>query len=202
MSTSIVYRSAFGYEVLMRALYGRHYADRMRAVAEQVPAGPSVLELCCGPATLYRRYLRGRAGAYIGLDVNERFVTRLARHGIDARRVDLAASTAALPEADVAIMQASLYHFLPEAGPIIERMLVAARQLVVISEPVRNLASSSLPLIGQLGRRAADPGVGGHGGRFTEATLDALMEHYRDRVTAAFLIPGGREKVYVLGAGG
>ena len=55
VSTSLIYRSATGYELLMRALYGRHYADRMRAVADEVPAGSSVLELCCGPATLYRR---------------------------------------------------------------------------------------------------------------------------------------------------
>jgi SAM-dependent methyltransferase len=186
----------------MRVLYGRHYVERMRAVAEQVPAGASVLELCCGPATLYRRYLRERTSAYIGLDVNERFVARLARAGIDARRVDLAGTAVPLPVADVAIIQASLYHFLPDASRILEEMLAAARELAIVSEPVRNLASSPLPVIGRLGQRAADPGVGGHAGRFSEATLDQLMDNYRDRVRRAFLIPGGREKVYVLGAGG
>ncbi|MBV9048180.1 MAG: hypothetical protein JOY58_07920, partial [Solirubrobacterales bacterium] len=68
MSTSVVYRSALGYELLMRVLYGAHYTARMRAVADQVPFGSSVLELCCGPGTLYRRYLQPRASAYIGLD--------------------------------------------------------------------------------------------------------------------------------------
>jgi hypothetical protein len=97
-------------------------------------------------------------------------------------------------------MQASLYHFLPEAGSIIERMLTAAGERVVISEPVRNLASSNLPAVRWLGRRGANPGVGGHAERFTEATLDGLMDRYQDRVLAAFLIPGGREKVYVLAA--
>src|SRR5436305_14222025 len=53
--TSLIYRSALGYELVMRALYGRHYAERMRAVAAEVPHGSSVLELCCGPATLYKR---------------------------------------------------------------------------------------------------------------------------------------------------
>jgi SAM-dependent methyltransferase len=201
-STSLVYRSAAGYELLMRALYGRHYADRMRAVAEQVPAGASVLELCCGPATLYRRYLRNRAGSYIGLDVNDRFVAQLTRAGIDARVVDLSADTHPLPSADVAIIQASLYHFLPDPGPLVDRMLEAARQRVIVSEPIRNLASSANPLLGLLGRRAADPGVGGHGDRFTEATLDRLMDRYSDRLRATFLIPGGREKVYVLARGG
>ena len=80
----------------MRALYGRHYGDRMRAVAEQVPDNSSVLELCCGPGTLYFRYLRGRAGAYIGLDVNQGFVERLRDRGVDARLVDLASGDEAL----------------------------------------------------------------------------------------------------------
>jgi SAM-dependent methyltransferase len=185
----------------MRVLYGRHYADRMRAVAEQVPAGASVLELCCGPATLHRRYLRDRAGSYVGIDVNERFVAGLKRAGVDARRIDLSDGSQPLPEADVAIIQASLYHFLPDASRLLDRMLAAAHELVIVSEPVRNVASSALPLVRTLGRRAADPGVGGHAERFTESTLDRLMDRYRDRVRSAFLIPGGREKVYVLAAG-
>jgi hypothetical protein len=71
---------------------------------------------------------------------------------------------------------------------------------VIVSEPIRNLASSGVPGVGLLGRWAADPGVGGHTGRFTEATLDQLMERHRRQVSSAFKIPGGREKVYVLRA--
>jgi SAM-dependent methyltransferase len=202
VSTSLIYRSAQGYELLMRVLYGRHYAARMSVVAEQVPAGASVLELCCGPGTLYLHHLRDRAGSYIGVDVNERFVAALRRRGVDARQLDLAGAAEPLPAADVVIMQASLYHFLPEAGALVDRMLAAARDRVIVSEPVRNLASSDLPGVALLGRRAADPGVGAHADRFTEATLDELMARYRERTLAAFPIPGGREKVYVLAAGG
>jgi SAM-dependent methyltransferase len=201
VSTSLVYRSAVGYEMIMRVLYGRHYAARMRSVAEQVPPGASVLELCCGPGTLYRRYLHGRVGGYIGLDVNESFVADLQRRGIDARRIDLADPSAPLPAADVALMQASLYHFLPDATAILDRMLDAAGDRVIVSEPVRNLATSALPGVALLGRRGADPGVGGHAERFTEATLEELMARYRPRIRSAFAIPGGREKVYVLSAG-
>ena len=201
-STSVIYRSATGYELLMRALYGRHYEDRMQAVADQVPDGATVVELCCGPGTLYTRHLRDRASGYIGLDVNQAFVSKLRGQGVDARVMDLADPDVALPGADVAIIQASLYHFLPDAGSLVDRMLAAAQERVVVAEPIRNLSSSRLPGIGLLGRRAADPGVGGHEQRFTEASLDQLMEGYADRVRSAFLIPGGREKVYVLGAGG
>lgn len=202
VSTSLIYRSAAGYELLMRALYHRNYAARMDAVAARVPQGASVLELCCGPGTLYRRFLRRRAGTYIGLDVNEGFVAGLRRRGVDARILDLANASEPLPPADVVIIQASLYHFLPNADGIIDRMLAAARELVIVSEPVRNLASSGVPGVALLGRRAADPGVGGHAHRFTEATLDQLMRHYQTRIRDRFLIPGGRELVYVLAAGG
>jgi SAM-dependent methyltransferase len=202
VSTSLVYRSAGGYELLMRTLYGRHYAQRMQAIAEQVPAGASVLELCCGPGTLYRRYLRERTSNYVGLDINEGFIARLRRDGVDARVQDLADAGAPLPAADVAILQASLYHFLPHADSVIDRMLTAARERVIVAEPIRNLSSSTLPGIARIGRRAADPGVGGHEQRFDEARLDELMQRYRRRIQAAFTIPGGREKVYVLAAGG
>ena len=97
-------------------------------------------------------------------------------------------------------MQASLYHFLPDAEAIVERMIAAARDRVIVSEPIRNLASSELRVIGALGRRAANAGVGDHGQRFTEATLDLLMQSHRPRVLKVFLIPGCREKVYVLQA--
>ena len=97
VSTSLIYRSAAGYELVMRALYGRHYAARMRAVAAQVPDGAAVLELCCGPGTLYTHYLRGHVSAYIGLDLNQRFVAQLREQGVDARNVDLANTAEALP---------------------------------------------------------------------------------------------------------
>ncbi len=200
MSTSLIYRSALGYEWLMRALYGRHYGARLRSVADRVPPGASVLELCCGPGTLYRRHLRQRAGAYVGLDVNQGFVDRLRAQGVDARLVDLAGEQP-LPRADVVIMQASLYHFLPGASAVLDRMLAAARQRVIVAEPVRNVASSQLSIVASLGRRGTDPGVGGHAQRFTEESLGDLMERYRERVQETFLIPGGREKVYVLAGG-
>ena len=198
MSTSLIYRSAIGYELLIRGLYGRHYADRMRAIANEVPAGSSVLELCCGPATLYRRFLRGRTASYVGIDVNAGFVASLRRRGIDARERDLAADDSALPSADVVIIQASLYHFLPQPEPIVDLMLAAARDRAIVSEPVRNLASSDVPILGTIGRRAADPGTGGHAQRFDERSLDEFMNRYRARVLKEFAIPGGREQVYVL----
>lgn len=199
VSTGLVYRSAVGYGLVMRALYGRHYAARLQAVAGYVPAGASVLELCAGPGALYERHLNRRTGAYTAIDVNPRFVARLRRLGADALTLDVSRADR-LPGADVVIMQASLYHFLPEAAVMVDKMLAAARQLVIVAEPIRNLSCSRLALLARLGRRATDPGAGrrDHGQRFDEPALDRLMEGYPGAVTASFVIPGGREKVFVL----
>ena len=52
------------------------------------------------------------------------------------------------------------------------------------------MASSQVAPIARLGRRAADPGVGGHAQRFTEASLQELMARYRDHaVVKLMLVP-------------
>jgi hypothetical protein len=197
----LVYRSSIAYELSMRLLYGRHYRGRMRAVAAEVPPGSAVVELCCGRGTLYTRYLHESASSYIGLETDARFVAGLRRHGIDARPVDLTGSREPIPSADVTIIQAGLYHFRPDPTHIIDRMLAAARRLAIVSEPVGGLASSSNPMTRLITRSAIDPRRGGGGERFTEQKLDALFEPYRELLLKTTLIPGGREKLYVLRAG-
>jgi SAM-dependent methyltransferase len=198
LAASLIYRSPRLYELVMLALYGRHYFARYRAVADLIPAGASVLDVCCGPATLYHRHLRGKGVRYTGLDLNEAFIRRLTRAGAGGQVWDLAGGEP-LPRADYVVMQASLYHFLPDPAPVVDRMLDAAGEQVIIAEPVRNLASCKLPLVARLARHQTDPGAGAPAGRFTEATLGAFFARYAEREARSFLIPGGREKVYVLG---
>ncbi|WP_280386480.1 class I SAM-dependent methyltransferase [Nocardia wallacei] len=199
MGTSLVYRNATVYELLMRGLYGRHYGARYRAVAEQIPDGADVVDVCCGPATLYTRYLRGRSGSYTGLDLNAGFIARLNAAG-GRGTVWNVHSDAALPPADYLVMQASLYHFLPEPAPIVERMLAAARKQVIISEPIRNLATSDNRVLAAIARRYTNAGEGAQRHRFTEATLDDLFRRYESRVVRQSLIAGGREKLFVVAA--
>ena len=108
---------------------------------------------------------------------------RLRRLGARRCELDLADRRPPLPEADVVIMQASLYHFLPGADAIVERMLAAARERVIIAEPIRNLSTSRLPLVARLGRRGRPTrGAGdGHAQRFDEPALDRLMAPLRAR---------------------
>jgi SAM-dependent methyltransferase len=187
----------------MRVLYGRYYAARDAAVAAHVPDGSSVLELCCGPARLYERELRGRTRSYVGIDANAGFVERLRRRGVDARRADVA--TAELPAADVVVMQASLYHFLPEeqAAAIVARMRAAALDRVIVAEPVRNLAQSRLPFVSRLAAGGAATAEGAQAQRFNAASLRVFMERFGSAVVQVEVAPGGREHVYVLtGAAG
>ena len=199
MPTSPIYKSATLYELAIFALYGRNYASRYREVADLIPGGSSVLDLCCGPARIYRRYLKKKSVVYTGLDMSPRFVSRVKRLGGQAAIWDLRQDRA-LPTADYVLMQASLYHFLPDASPIIARMLAAAKKQVIVSETIRNVASSKSRVISALAQLLTDPGVGKQPHRFTEQSLDQLFEPYLDRAAKILYVAGGREKVYVLNA--
>src|SRR5207302_1350395 len=156
LSTSLIYRSAATYELAMLAIYGRHYRSRYTAIAGLVPARASVLELCCGPGRLYTSFLRKKDVVYTGLDANQRFIQHLrskaTRNGVTGLVFDLRSSRP-LPLAEYVVMQASLYHFLPDASAVIESMLRCSQNEVIISEPIRNLSSSRSTLIAGVGRR-------------------------------------------------
>ncbi|OBH58706.1 class I SAM-dependent methyltransferase [Mycobacterium sp. E2479] len=199
MPTSLIYRSGVSYELLMRTLYGRHYAARFRAIAALIPEGATVLDVCCGPGTLYSRYLREKSVDYLGLDLNNGFIARLNDAGGRGEVRNLHADTP-LPRADFVIMQASLYHFLPDPRAVVDRMLAAARNRVIVAEPVRNMTTSDNRVLAALGRRFTNPGDGAQAHRFTEATLDEFFRNYAPRVVQQSLIAGGREKLYVLSA--
>lgn len=199
VSTSFIYRNGAIYGLLMRALYGRHYGARYGAIAGLIPVGATVVDVCCGPATLYTRYLRTKSVDYTGLDLNDGFIARLTAAGGHGR-VWNAHSETPLPAADFVIMQASLYHFLPEPGPVIDRMLAAARSRVIVAEPIRNMATSDNRVLATIGRRFTNAGDGAQTRRFTEETLDEFFSGYAERIEQQSLIAGGREKLYVLKA--
>lgn len=181
----------------MWVLYGRHYTARYKAIAELIPNNARVLDLCCGPAILYTRYLRNRDINYTGLDLNARFIARLRQAGGQGQLADLR-SDKPLPAADYVVMQASLYHFLPDPRPLVDRMLAAASEQVIITEPIRNMATSNNKMVAAIGRRFTNPGSGEQHSRFTEDTLQTFFESYADRIGHAELIAGGREKLYAL----
>lgn len=196
--TSLVYRHQALYELIMVLLYHRHYRARYRSIADLVPAGSSVLDVCCGPGILYTRYLKFKDVHYLGLDSNETFVAKLRSAGIDAIRADLT-KVAELPQVDVAIIQASLYHFLPnDAGRVIKKLLQAARRKVIVAEPVRNLSTLKIGWLASFAQRQSDAGRGAEPLRYDAQSLAREMAPFESSIERRFTIPGGREIVYVL----
>lgn len=201
MSTSIIYRWPFLYESFLLVRYRGDYAQRSRAIAEVIPDGATVVDLCCGPATLYFSHLRRKRVRYTGLDINRGFVDRLSARGLTGILWDVTSETP-LPEADYVVMQGSLYHFLPNPYSIVDRMLAAAKQRVVLTEPVRNLADSKNPFVAWLAKRLADPGTGDQPNRFNEKRFEEFLTRYRDKgwVVESYPIAAGREQLCVLRA--
>lgn len=196
MSATLIYRQAFIYEAAMWALYGRHYGARYSTIADLIPPDSKVLDLCCGPGTLFDRYLRRKRVDYTGLDISESFIRRLRQRGGKGLVWDLQRDIE-LPKSKYVVMQASLYGFLPNARPMFERMMRAAQNGVIVSEPIRNLASSSNPVIAAMSKRLTDAGDHRSDHRFTEQTLDEFFSPYKSSIDQVFRIPGGREKVFV-----
>jgi hypothetical protein len=199
MATSIIYRSPLLYELIMVALYRADYQARYAALADLIPENSSLLELCCGPAILYRRYLRSKNVLYRGLDISSTFVRKLTAEGISSDIWDLK-NDRPLPSADYVLMQASLYHFLPDARPVLNRMLAAARHQVIVAEPIRNLASCASPFVRRVASVLSNAGEGREERRFTEQTLDALACSLGPQLKRSFLAPGGREKICIFKA--
>jgi SAM-dependent methyltransferase len=202
MTTSLIYQNAFIYEGLMRALYRSAYSTRFQALADLIPEGGSVLDVCCGPGTLFHRYLKQKGVCYTGLDINSAFIKRLSTGGGTGMVWNLEEDRP-LPRKEYVIMQSSLYHFLPDAAPIVKRMLAAAEKQLLIAEPIRNMANSQIALLAFLARKLTNPGTGDQPHRFDEARLDALLQPYQQRgqVVESRLIAGGREKLYILASG-
>jgi SAM-dependent methyltransferase len=196
LATKLIYRSSLLYETVMRLLYGRHYQARSQAVAGLIPPDCSVVDLCCGPGLLYREYLKAKDIDYTGLDASPFFVRKLTQRGIPALLWDLN-SARPLPRADYLIMQSALCYFLPDPSSIIGRMLDAARRAIIIAEPIRNLSTSRFSLLRQCAIKLSGP-PGENPKRFTEETLDRFFSNYAEELREKFLIPGGREKVYLL----
>jgi len=193
----LIYKSPALYEIINWLLYGRHNRTRYGMIADLIPPGSSVVDLCCGPATLYHRFLRAKNVRYTGLDVSPSFVDALNKHGGHGILWDLR-SDQPLPRADYVIIQGALYFFLPDPSPLIDRMLAAADKELIIAEAIRNLSSSTIPGVSNLAKRLAGSAEGTDSVRFSEETLDQLFADYAPELKQSFKIPGGRDKVYVL----
>jgi len=171
---SPIYWTGYGYDLVMRALYGRDYQATYAAVAERIAGAASVVDVCCGTARLYQDFLRQRGCEYLGLDFNGDFVMHARRRGVNVRWFNVL--TDPIPAADYVVMCSSLYHFGDDADVVLEKMRRAARRGVVVSEPVRNL--SAAPLVGALAAALTNPGVGSYAHRYDLGRLGELTRRH------------------------
>jgi glycosyltransferase involved in cell wall biosynthesis len=172
---SPIYWTSRIYDLVMRLLYGRALEQTYADVARRIPDGASVVDLCCGTAKLYRHHLRGRGCQYLGLDFNGRFVLEGHKAGVPMRLFNLL--TDPVPCADYVVMLSSLYHFRRQAGDVLARAKAAAREGVIISEPIRNL-STRPSWLGRIAGRLSNPGIGEYRERLDLAELRALSDAY------------------------
>ncbi len=186
LGKSPVYWSAQGFDLFMRLAYGKETQAIQAAVAERVPAGASVVDVCCGTARLYRDHLAAKGCAYLGLDFNSHFVFHVRKHGARARFFDVLKDS--VPPAEYVTMVSSLYHFRRQAAGVLTRLRSAASRGVIVSEPVRNFAGKDT-FVSRLAARLSHPGVGDSTERFT-------LEEFRALATAQ----GASEFVYHEGA--
>lgn len=151
MKFGFIYSHPLIYNLLIWTLYRGRPRERFRCVAQKIEEGQTVLDLCAGTDMLFR-LLHKRVKSYTAVDINPGFTRALTKKGITTITADITAVT--LPVADVVTMNSSLYHFRQELTLVITKMLNAARDKVIILEPVRNISSSENRILRFIARRS------------------------------------------------
>lgn len=198
MKSSFVYRSPQAYKLVMKLLYRKRYEDRYRSIAEEIPDGVKVLDVCCGDCALYTLFLKNKA-LYTGIDITDSFIKSAKKKLINIIPLDVRFDK--LPQSDYIIMQASLYQFIPLHKQIVNNLLDSALKKVIISEPINNLSNSNNRVISFIARRSANPGTGHTKDRFIEETFrEFFINNYNSRIEKFKFIPGKRELMVILNA--
>lgn len=188
----LVYRSVWGYKLLLRLLYGAQYREKYSQVARQIPPGSSIVDLCCGDCVIAPAVLAG-GGRYLGLDINERFVRAAHKRGWEARLWD--ANKDPIPEADFICIQSSLYQFIPHERDLLREMYAKARRGILISEPVVNVTQNG-GWLGKLAEKWTSVGGKRFPARFSAETLQKALEIFPRECTEAHFLE--RETLYVV----
>jgi hypothetical protein len=180
----------------MRLLFGRFFKARYQVIDNLISRGAEVIDVCAGDCRLYLDFLQKKGVKYLGLEYSPHFVRWANRAGVEAKIFDVWKDD--IPAADVVVMQASLYQFIPREEEVLEKLLASSRKWVIIAEPVRNVSDSRFGLLAKLGRLLTQPRRQGDGkytgDRFNRESLTRLFRSFEE-FERSFLIPGGREMV-------
>ena len=105
-----------------------------------------------------------------------------------------------LPRADVIVMQSSLCQFIPRQREILDKLLGAARRLVIIAEPVKNMSSSHSTILASLAKKltAPPPSAGQYQAeRFTDQSFLEFVQSYPQFISSQ-LLASERERIALL----
>ncbi|CAN5895339.1 hypothetical protein BH11MYX2_BH11MYX2_32960 [soil metagenome] len=194
---SPIYWSPWIYRLTMRILYGDAEKLREEVVAQVVPKGASVLELCCGPGRL-GLLLTKKNCEYMGLDCNSSFVAHAQKAGLNVQK-SILPPLPSVPDFDYVVVVASLYHFKSQAELFVDSLWAKARKGLIIREPIKNRSAHPNRLISTMSRIMSHPGVGDLPERFSELEVDRLLSRYREnRNSYSKLVSDGPDKLYVL----
>jgi hypothetical protein len=90
-------------------------------------------------------------------------------------------------------MHGSLYHFIRDGRGALEKMLAAARQMVIVAEPVRNMSHSRWAAVRWLSKMLTRTDRAGNRGaeRFTAETFAELCRQFSE---CAEISPPGADR--------
>lgn len=192
MKTGFMYWYPALYGSIVRCVYGKNFYSRYKVISDILPEHASVVDVCCGDCYI-STFAKKKNIDYLGLDINPEFVKYALKRGINARVFNIKEDI--VPRADYVIMQGSLYHFIPEHRPVIEKLFSSADKAVIISESAENIASSKNPIVSFFADLATsvDGKIFSH--RFTKQELLYLFNMHN--VSMVKEIQGGRDLVGV-----
>jgi SAM-dependent methyltransferase len=194
----LFYANSRLYRTLMAVTYRQHWAERFRAVADWVPDGAQVLDVCCGDGSLAEHLPPNTR--YRGLDRSGALLRAGRKRGRPVEWFDVCSGS--LPKAEVVVCQVSLYQFHPKTEQLLERLFEAATRRLIVSESVWSLTRSKLPLVAPVvawAMRANDWSDGYF--RFTPEELERLFAAYRPSLRHQGAICGGMDRLFVLDKG-
>lgn len=126
----LIYKSPWLYERLLRALHGADLDKRYRKIAQFIDKG-TVLDIGCGTGLL-ADYLKPHI-KYVGIDLNERFLSYARKKGLDVRRINVF-DVRSYPRANYYVICDLLHHLNPNHRGLL-RELCALNGTLIVCEP-------------------------------------------------------------------
>lgn len=193
---SITYWHPFLYSLLLRVSFRKHYLSRYQTISDLIPPHSSVLDVCCGDCKIYD-FLKLKHVDYRGVDFNSIFVNSARARGIQAYERNIKKDV--LPQADIVLLQGSLYQFIPDQVEIVTKLLTCAKKAFILCEPIKNHAASNFNLLSKLACVLNNPGDGIKLHRFNLEMLKEMLRPFEKNMIQQFLSPNQMEYVVVLG---